>query len=101
MKHLTNFINEGIDLSYTSFFGEKVTHNEALQSNIRDSILNIIMNENRISEKSFSEIDNQINNIKETFTTEMYSEAFKMYEEGKRINYIGEILYDKYFKIHK
>lgn len=42
---------ESKDLSYIDFFGKKIEHNESLRKNIIDSIVNIITEENNISEK--------------------------------------------------
>lgn len=84
----------GKDLSYKSFFGEEVSHMESLKNQIKSNIINIIMYENNISEKDFKKIDNIIVDINE----DILKEADLLYKENKRINYISEILYDKYFK---
>ena len=89
---------ESNDLSYIDFFGKKVEHNESLRKNIVDSIVNIITEENNISEKSFGEYQKVIDLVKSKFNDDMFKSALDMYNSGKRINYISEIIYDENFK---
>lgn len=37
------------------------------------------------------------NFVKEKFNEEMKNESIELYNNGKRIDYIAEMLYDKYF----
>ena len=89
---------ESKDLSYIDFFGKKIEHNESLRKNIIDSIVNIITEENNISEKSFGEYQKVIDLVKSKFNDDMFKSALDMYNNGKRINYISEIIYDENFK---
>ena len=89
---------ESKDLSYIDFFGKKVEHNESLRKNIVDSIVNIITEENNISEKSFGEYQKVIDLVKSKFNDDMFKNALDMYNSGKRISYISEVIYDENFK---
>lgn len=89
-------IVENKDLSY-SFLGKNVSHIDSLTSNIRNSIIEIIREEKGVSEKSFKQYDEIINFVKEKFNEEMKNESIELYNNGKRIDYIAEMLYDKYF----
>lgn len=89
---------ESKDLSYIDFFGKKIEHNESLRKNIIDSIVNIITEENNISEKSFGEYQKIIDLVKFKFNDDMFKRSLDMYNNGKRINYISEIIYDENFK---
>ena len=89
---------ESKDLSYIDFFGKKVEHNESLRKNIVDSIVNIITEENNISEKSFGEYQKVIDLVKSKFNDDMLKNALDMYNSGKRISYISEVIYDENFK---
>ena len=98
MKKFTDKINESADMSYTDFFGKKVSHGEAFRQSVRDGIVNIVQDENGIHEKDFTRIDEAIEQVKGQMTPEMYAEANEMYLAGKRMRYITEMIYDKYFK---
>lgn len=89
-------ILENKDLSY-SFFREEISHIDSLISNVRNSIIEIIREERGVSEKSFKQYDEIINFVKEKFNEEMKNESIELYNKGKRIDYIAEMLYDKYF----
>lgn len=97
MKNFNDFLNE--DMGYTDFFGKKVTHEEALQKNIRDLIVHIITEERGISEKSFKLYDEVIEEVKDLCEKhpEIYQEAELFYREGKRLNYLAEKIYFEYF----
>ena len=89
------------NLSYTTFFGnKKVTHEEALKERIIGFIIDIIADENKVSEKSFKQYDEIIKEVNNNFNEEMFNISEKFYNEGKRLRYISEYLYDKYFKIN-
>ena len=89
-------IVENKDLSY-SFLGKNISHIDSLISNVIDSIIEIIREEKGVSEKSFKQYDEIINFVKEKFNEEMKNESIELYNNGKRIDYIAEMLYDKYF----
>jgi hypothetical protein len=87
------------DLSYKEFFSnKKVSHEDALKERIRGLLANIIADEKNISEKSFKLYDEVINHVKSDFSDKMFAEANMMYNQNKRLKYIAELLYDKYFK---
>ena len=91
-------INETME--YTSFFGKKVSHESALQKRIRDLISNIIMDELKISEKSFKQYDQVIEIVKDVCgkNEKIYEESEEYYTDGKRLNFLAEKVYDEYFK---
>lgn len=91
------------DLSYQNLFGDikKVKHEDALKERVIGNIINIIAEENKVSEKSFEAYDKIIKNVNNNFTNEMFNISNQMYNDGKRLRYISEILYDKYFKTTK
>ena len=87
------------DLSYQEFFSKKrVSHEDALKERIRSLLTNIIREEKGISEKSFKLYDEVINRVKSDFSDKMFAEANILYNQNKRLDYIAELLYDKYFK---
>lgn len=63
-----------------------------------NNIIEIIRYENKISEKSFSEYDKIIKSVKDNFNNDMLEKSKSLYNQGKRIEYISEILYDENFK---
>lgn len=86
------------DLSYKNMFTGKVSHEDALKERIKSSIVNIVMEENSVSEKSFKKVDEIVKDVNEFYDEQMFSISNEMYNQDKRINYIGEFLYDKYYK---
>jgi len=86
------------DLSYNHIFNGKISHRDSLKKMVKDHIVNIIMEENSISEKSFSKVDDIIKKVNGFFNGEMLDASEKMYSQNKRINYIAEFLYDTYIK---
>ena len=86
------------DMSYEDFFGRAVTHVEAFRKRIENEIIGIITDEKGISEKAFDAYDNVINMVRNDMTEAMCEEANEIWLQGKRIRYIGEMMYDKYFK---
>lgn len=91
-------ILENKDLSYKDFFGKEVSHIESLKERVINNIIEIIRYENKISEKSFSEYDKIIKLVKDNFNNDMLEKSKILYNQGKRIEYISEILYDENFK---
>jgi hypothetical protein len=87
-------------MGYTDFFGKKISHEDALHKSIRDYIVNIMMDDLHISEKSFKEIDNLIEKVKNICNKnpEIYEQAEEYYQSGKRLNLLAEKIYDEYFK---
>ena len=84
------------DMSYTSFFGNHVSHEDALRKSIQDGITEIIREENGISEKDFSNYDRAIEKAKEIVgRPEIFEKIQKLHGEGKRGTYISEIIYDE------
>ena len=98
MKKFTEKINEAKDLSYETFFGEKVPHIESLHKKIRNQITDILMNEQEISEKDFTNVDRIKSIVKDKFNSDIYKEVEILYNSNKRLNYIAEYIYDKYIK---
>jgi orotate phosphoribosyltransferase-like protein len=86
-------------LEYKEFFsGKIVNHDDALKERIRSAISDVIVDELKISEKSFSKLDKVfavVRNICEK--TDIYNESDKLYNDKKRIKYIAEMMYDKHF----
>jgi hypothetical protein len=97
MKKFSNIL-ENKDLSYKDFFGKKVSHMESLKDSVINHIIEIIRYENNISEKSFSEYDKIIKTVKDNFNNDMLEKSKSLYNQGERIEYISEILYDENFK---
>jgi len=93
-----NELNES--MGYTDFFGKKVSHEDALHKSIRDYIVNIAMDDLHISEKSFKEVDNVIDKVKNICNKnpEIYEQTEEYYKSGKRLNLLAEKIYDEYFK---
>ena len=83
------------DLSYKTIFGKTYTHEESLIQNVRDAFVNILAEENNVSEKSFKQYDKIIEEAKELITDDVTNEVVELYSNGKRIKYIAEYLYDK------
>jgi phosphopantothenoylcysteine synthetase/decarboxylase len=90
-------ILENKDLSYKDFFGKEVSHIESLKDSVISHIIEIIRSENNVSEKSFSEYDKIIKSVKDNFNNDMLEKSKILYNQGKRIEYISEILYDENF----
>lgn len=91
------------DLSYQNLWGDKkkISHVDALKERVIGNIIDIIADENKVSEKSFEAYDKIIKNVNDNFSNEMFNLSKQMYNEGKRLSYISEFLYDKYFKLNK
>jgi len=101
MKKL-KLVNESLNenMSYTSFLGKEVSHDEALQKSIRDSITHVITDERKISEKAFEAYDSVMEEVKNMCLAnpEIYKQAEEYYKEGKRLSLLAEEVYEKYFK---
>ena len=90
-------ILENKELSYKDFFGKEVSHIESLKMSVISHIIEIIRSENNVSEKSFSEYEKIIKSVKDNFNNDMLEKSKILYNQGKRIEYISEILYDENF----
>lgn len=97
-KRMQESLNE--NMAYIDFFGKKVSHQEALQKRVRDSITQIIMDERGISEKAFSSVDDVMEEVKRVCdeNPEIYEIAQEFYDNGKRFEYLAEQMYELYFK---
>ena len=91
-------INESTDLSYKSFFGKEISHKKALEERIKSSIVDIMMNEKGVSEKSFKQVDDIISDVNNIINDDLLNECELLFNDNKRINFIAEIIYDKYIK---
>ncbi len=101
MKKFTDIIKESKeskDLSYTTIFGKKVSHQEEFKNRLRSGIMQILMDERGVSEKSFTRLDELQNEVKNKLSEEHYNYAETLYKDNKRINYIAELLYGKLFE---
>lgn len=83
------------DLSYTTFFGKKVEHKTALKERIESNIVDIMMQENQISEKDFKRLDEIIVIAKNVIDDALYNEISELYNQGKRLQYIAEKIWDE------
>ncbi len=91
-------INESENLGYTSFFGKNISHDEAFRKRIEDDVIGIITDENGISEKAFGKYGDVIDMVRNDMTEDMCQEAQEIWKSGKRLRYVGEMMYEKYFK---
>ncbi len=91
-------INESENLCYTSFFGKNISHDEAFRKRIEDDVIGIITDENGISEKAFGKYGDVIDMVRNDMTEDMCQEAQEIWKSGKRLRYVGEMMYEKYFK---
>lgn len=98
MRAKTVKLNE--NMGYTNFFGKEISHNEALQKSIRDNLTHIITDERGISEKAFSDYDSVMAEVKNVCENnpEIYEKAEDFYQSGRRMSFLAEEIYEKYFK---
>lgn len=88
----------GHDFSYTDFFGNKVSHQDAIFKKISSGLTRIAMEEKSVSEKDFSRID-EIMKIVDSLiaeTPEVLERFEYMLSIGKREEYATEILWDEF-----
>jgi len=90
-------------MGYKTIFGTEVSHDEALQKSLRDSLTNIITGERGISEKAFSDYDSVMAEVQQFCekNPEVYEMAQEFYEKGSRMTYLAEQIYDEFFKNEK
>ncbi len=95
MKTFNQFINEGLE--YTDFFGKQVSHNEALLSRVKGYLIDILQEENQVSEKDFTRMDEIMKEAKDFVQkdTTIIDEATKYYESNRRLKLLAELLYEK------
>jgi hypothetical protein len=87
------------NLEWKDIFGKIHTHDETLEKLIIDGMVNIIMSENGVSEKSFEKIDQIYDRVKSNLNQEIFDLANQLLQSGKRENYVIEFIYDKYNKL--
>ena len=87
------------DLSYRTFFGEEKTHEEAFRESLKNNLVDIRMSIDCVSEKNFSKIDEIVKDIESNLTDEIYTKALNLYDSGKRLNYVSELIYDEHFLV--
>jgi len=87
------------DLTYIDFFNKKHEHLDILYKNIVDGLTSIYMDEHKISEKNFKEIDNVVKMIKIKIDNNILENADDFLQSGKRMNLYYENLYDNFFNI--
>ena len=97
MKIVNESLNE--NMGYRTILGEEISHNDALQKNIRDLITQIIVNVRGISEKAFSDYDNVMNEVKNVCdkNPDIYKRTQEFYDQKRRLNLLAEEIYEKYF----
>ncbi|MBW2998756.1 hypothetical protein KY321_04410 [Candidatus Woesearchaeota archaeon] len=98
MKLVKESLNES--MAYKDFFGKEISHEQALQKRIKDSISDVIMEERGISEKAFSDLDSVRNEVEKICSEkpEIYEKAEEYYQSGKRLAWLAEEIYYNYFK---
>lgn len=94
--YFENFINE--HFGYEDIFGTKYSHEEVLETRIKNALVSIICEELSISEKDFNRIDRTIAFVDSVckMNSEIYEYAQQYYEENKRLNLYAEIAYEKF-----
>lgn len=99
MKLVKESLNE--QMAYS--FYETKSDQEQLNKKLRDLIVNIIMDERQISEKSFSEIDQVSKEVKDFCDSKpiIYTKA-RLYDQAKkRLQFLAEKIYERYFNLKK
>jgi len=86
-----------MSLEYKSFFGKKVSHEEALKSDVKNSLISILMDTRGVSEKSFKEIDGISSEVDKLINENILKRADDHYKSGKRMNLFYEIIYDELY----
>ncbi len=85
-------------LEYKDFFGKEVSHNEAIEKQLKGILIHIIMDDLKISEKSFTEVDKIIERVNKVYSLDFNELANEYYNLNKRLKLLAEEIYDKYFK---
>lgn len=97
IKKINDFLNENINLEWDDIFRNKHTHDDVLKKNVIDGLVQIIMDENKISEKSFNKIDEIVDVVKNKIDNNILSNAEEHLQSGKRMTLFYEQLYDEIF----
>ena len=94
MSNIKNFEDFKVNENFDFIFKEPKYIDK-----VGSSLLSIIMNEERISEKSFKQVDEKMDFVNNLFHDEDIKEKInKFSDEGKRHDYCAEYLYDEYIK---
>jgi hypothetical protein len=85
------------DLSYTDIFNKKHSHKEVLKKNVKDGLVDILMEERKVSEKAFKALDNLSDEVSKFITEDILDKAETHLQSGKRMQYFYELLYDNIY----
>jgi hypothetical protein len=90
------------DMSYTDFFGKKVSHDEALEKRLCDLITYIIEDEEKISEMDWTCTEWAMQEAKGIVEDdkEAMKKAQEYYDSGKRLNLLAENMYAMYRELN-
>ena len=98
MENIISFedysVNENINLEHETFFNKTVTHDEALRKNVKDGLIHIIMEEQSISEKAFTQIDKISDIVEGIINDDILTEAEKHLQENRRMKLFYELIYE-------
>jgi len=94
-------VKESLNEQMVYNFHEIPSDEERVNKRLRDLLVDIIMNERGVSEKSFSEVDQIIQEVK-TFCDSkpiIYTKA-RLYDQAKkRLQFLAEKIYERYFNL--
>lgn len=99
MKLVKESLNE--QMAYS--FYEAPSDEDRVNKKLRDILTNIIMDERQISEKSFSEVDQVSKEVKDFCDSKpiIYTKA-RLYDQAKkRLQFLAEKIYERYFNLKK
>lgn len=99
MKLVKESLNE--QMAYS--FYEVPSDEDRVNKKLRDILTNIIMDERQISEKSFSEVDKVSKEVKDFCDSKpiIYTKA-RLYDQAKkRLQFLAEKIYERYFNLKK
>lgn len=94
-------INERVskpDMSYTDFFGKKVSHEDAAMDSIKNLLIDICMEEQGVSEKSFRQVDEISDKVKLFLSSkqdQILSSVNEFCKNGRRLKLLAEELYEE------
>jgi hypothetical protein len=96
MKLIKESLNE--NMGYKDFFGNNVSHEDALKKRLQSLLVDIVAEEWGVSEKSFRRYDEIIENVKNLIENdiEIMKMAEEYYQKGKRLQLLAEQIYDTY-----
>jgi hypothetical protein len=83
------------------FFGGMKIPKETFKSKVKNCIMDILMEENQVSEKSFSQLDELKEHLKDVFkeNPEFNSIINQMEKNRSRVEFVAETVYSKWPKI--